>query len=1097
MMVTFVSQCEKKALNKSRRVLDAFANRIGSNTWQTVITNEGLLAVKKLLRKTASKNTAVSCHWVRSRSRSELVWIVGNRRKFNVEGVVPVNSTRRDFSHLEWERGWQVTEIIAIAGAIAGLFHDIGKANDLFQAKLNPEIKGKNFEPYRHEWVSMRIFQAFVGDSDDQQWLKKLAEVDSRLEKQVLEKLIKDSPDDSSFNNPFESLPEFAKVVAWLIVSHHRLPVYPKKSDNEPSLGRINDWLSRDFDALWNSTNSDTLDWEGQITIANWTFSSGTPFLSKTWQHKATELSRRALRCPGLMGVDWLNQPFMMHISRLVLMLSDHYYSARETTDKWQDTNYHAYANTDKQRQLKQKLDEHNVAVGHHAYLFARSLPRFRDELPTISDSKILAKGLGGGDKDFKWQDTAYRASKSIQEVVQGQGFFGINMASTGKGKTLANARIMYGLSDEQTGCRFSVALGLRTLTLQTGKALQDRLALDDSEIATLIGSQAILRLNKIDNHARQIDDNQFAKWGSESLEIDTDDDGYEVIYDTIVYEGLLDQWFKNNSKAQKLLHAPILVSTIDHLTPATEGVRGGRQIVPMLRLLTSDLVLDEPDEFGLDDLPALARLVNWAGMLGAKVLLSTATMPPALAYSLFEAYQKGRKSFNAATRQHEIPKPVVCAWFDEFCSETSEQQDIQSFIKSHDKFAEKRIANLNKAPLILRKAKLVEIPIVNDISPLESMSNVIRQSMLVLHTEHHQVHESGKKVSIGLVRMANITPLVAVARHLFENTAPAGFRIHYCVYHSQYPLAQRALIERKLDQALDRKNSQAIWDIPETKQALDNCNEQNHLFVVLATSVAEVGRDHDYDWAIAEPSSMRSIIQISGRIQRHRKQAPKTENIYILAKNVKALQGREIAFEKPGFEAKNRKLGSHDLHAVLNAHQYAEPDSTPSIQQPKRSEKTTPYSNLVMMEHMAYREILLGDNKHINNARVWWKNNVSWCAEMQRRQPFRAFTPDQAYCLYVDEDSTTPVWKIKNENVKPIEYAEVSNITTVEVTISKGNQIWFDTDVQGNYEDLAELMELPLKYISYCFGEVRLREYRDQVIDWHYSPSLGIFKEI
>jgi CRISPR-associated endonuclease/helicase Cas3 len=51
-----------------------------------------------------------------------------------------------------------------------------------------------------------------------------------------------------------------------------------------------------------------------------------------------------------------------------------------------------------------------------------------------------------------------------------------------------------------------------------------------------------------------------------------------------------------------------------------------------MLRLLTSDLVLDEPDEFDLNDIPALARLVNWAGMLGAKVLLSTATMPPALA---------------------------------------------------------------------------------------------------------------------------------------------------------------------------------------------------------------------------------------------------------------------------------------------------------------------------------------------------------------------------------------------------------------------------------------------------------------------------------
>jgi CRISPR-associated endonuclease/helicase Cas3 len=32
MMVAFVSQCEKNALAKTRRVLDAFADRIGDNT---------------------------------------------------------------------------------------------------------------------------------------------------------------------------------------------------------------------------------------------------------------------------------------------------------------------------------------------------------------------------------------------------------------------------------------------------------------------------------------------------------------------------------------------------------------------------------------------------------------------------------------------------------------------------------------------------------------------------------------------------------------------------------------------------------------------------------------------------------------------------------------------------------------------------------------------------------------------------------------------------------------------------------------------------------------------------------------------------------
>jgi len=177
MMVTFVSQCEKKSLAKTRRVLDAFANRIGSNTWQTVITEEGLQAVKTLLRSTASKNTAVSCHWLRSRSRSELVWIVGNRSKFNAQGVVPVNYTSTEIMIGEFEvkvdklfantKGQRLDQhlfavaylahniikrlapnetSLATATLIAGLWHDIGKIDPEFQKWLQTKLNKHNYE---------------------------------------------------------------------------------------------------------------------------------------------------------------------------------------------------------------------------------------------------------------------------------------------------------------------------------------------------------------------------------------------------------------------------------------------------------------------------------------------------------------------------------------------------------------------------------------------------------------------------------------------------------------------------------------------------------------------------------------------------------------------------------------------------------------------------------------------------------------------------------------------------------------------------------------------------------------------------------------
>ncbi|MDQ7001295.1 MAG: CRISPR-associated endonuclease Cas3'', partial [Ghiorsea sp.] len=173
MMVTFVAECEKKSLPKTRRVLDAFANRIGSRTWQTTITEEGLQAVKKLLRGTASKNTAVSCHWIRSRSRSEFLWSVGNKNKFNNEGIVAVNYTTQEnilkiegievnienyyantkkqplaqhlfaVGYLAYRLCKQLTDndMLAKAVFVAGCWHDMGKVDSAFQQWIMDKTK--------------------------------------------------------------------------------------------------------------------------------------------------------------------------------------------------------------------------------------------------------------------------------------------------------------------------------------------------------------------------------------------------------------------------------------------------------------------------------------------------------------------------------------------------------------------------------------------------------------------------------------------------------------------------------------------------------------------------------------------------------------------------------------------------------------------------------------------------------------------------------------------------------------------------------------------------------------------------------------------
>ena len=126
MIVIFVSECEKKALTRTRRILDSYATRIGRRTWQTLITEKGLEAVKKNLKSTATKNTAVACHKIRGNNLTELVWIVGNRRKFNEEGAVPVNTTSKGL--LNWENDWKYLPLIQALTALAALFSRLGQS---------------------------------------------------------------------------------------------------------------------------------------------------------------------------------------------------------------------------------------------------------------------------------------------------------------------------------------------------------------------------------------------------------------------------------------------------------------------------------------------------------------------------------------------------------------------------------------------------------------------------------------------------------------------------------------------------------------------------------------------------------------------------------------------------------------------------------------------------------------------------------------------------------------------------------------------------------------------------------------------------------
>ena len=247
MNVLFIAQCNKRALTETRRILDQFAERRGERTWQTPITQAGLDTVRKLLRQTARKNTAVACHWIRGRDHSELLWVVGDASQFNDQGAVPTNTTASNVLRADDENAWHQLPLMTALAALAALLHDLGKATQAFQDKLkNPGPRERNH--YRHEWVSVRLFQAFVGQDDDAGWLQRLAaHADADTDAQALEaewldhaggRLLRDGLDEPQAQQhlPFARLPPLAQAVAWLVFTHHRLPCLPveKSQDVDP-----------------------------------------------------------------------------------------------------------------------------------------------------------------------------------------------------------------------------------------------------------------------------------------------------------------------------------------------------------------------------------------------------------------------------------------------------------------------------------------------------------------------------------------------------------------------------------------------------------------------------------------------------------------------------------------------------------------------------------------------------------------------------------------------------------------------------------------------------------------------------------------------
>jgi CRISPR-associated endonuclease/helicase Cas3 len=243
----------------------------------------------------------------------------------------------------------------------------------------------------------------------------------------------------------------------------------------------------------------------------------------------------------------------------------------------------------------------------------------------------------------------------------------------------------------------------------------------------------------------------------------------------------------------------------------------------------------------------------------------------------------------------------------------------------------------------------------------------------------------------------------------------------------------------------------------------------KEHLFLVLASPVAEVGRDHDYDWAVIEPSSMRSIIQIAGRVWRHRKKVCESPNVFVLDQNLRALKRESIAFHRPGFENARFKLSSHKLSELGLA------EHLPAITAASRiasSAALDPSSRLVDLEHERLTRLLLENNRdNERTVREFWAWSYWGTALSQQKWRFRNSLPTESYWLEpTSDDSYVLMRECDDGSSGEMEF-------TLKAFEPQRVSIWPLTNFRTELQALADSKDMSLSGCAKRYATLELEE--------------------
>jgi CRISPR-associated endonuclease/helicase Cas3 len=310
------------------------------------------------------------------------------------------------------------------------------------------------------------------------------------------------------------------------------------------------------------------------------------------------------------------------------------------------------------------------------------------------------------------------------------------------------------------------------------------------------------------------------------------------------------------------------------------------------------------------------------SALFGRNVICSSATISLPVATAIDTAYKSGiqmaaeLEAYDGSKPTREIESRYIRCLIDNYLEPqialiTAKDPDFQ------DVYSErlKAMMDFNASQPVYREARLIEVKELTVQNWMEAVGGAIEQ----LHRLNQWAFNDTKSLSFGLVRVANIKTAILLSRYLSDRLPQAKI----ACYHSADFIISRFFKESYLDRLLKRSSgdSHIINDLG-IKIALQQSRFSSVPFVVVATPVEEIGRDHDFDWAVIDVSSAQSIVQTAGRVNRHRlKVLNEVENLAIPRFNYRHCLNHEAgntqaaAFIWPGYEGQAQSLKRHSSY--------------------------------------------------------------------------------------------------------------------------------------------------------------------------------------